>query len=107
MHGAGNRPGKDWQTYAGHVPRTRRADPLPLETDDVKIVGLGTALWVVALAVCLLLRHRLDDSGRGSWVWVCLAGVFLGVVGLRYVVRRRSAIRRDAAAAKTPREPLP
>jgi hypothetical protein len=77
-----------------------------LETDDVRIVGLGTALWLVALLACLLLRNRLSDDGRDSWVWVTLAGAFLGVVGLRYVVRRRSALRRDVAAAEAPREPL-
>ncbi|MDQ1641106.1 MAG: hypothetical protein QOJ90_457 [Actinomycetota bacterium] len=105
MHGAGNRPAEEWQTYPCRVSRTRRADPPPLETDDVRIVGLGTALWVVALVVCLLLRDRLSANGHDSWVWVALAGAFLGLVGLRYVVRRRSALRRDAAAA-APREPL-
>jgi uncharacterized protein DUF2530 len=84
------------------VNRTRRPDPLPLETDDVKIVALGTGLWVLALVACLVLRDRLADDGRQSWVWVTLAGAFLGLVGLRYVVRRRSALRREAAAQAPP-----
>jgi hypothetical protein len=87
------------------VNRTRRPAPLPLETDDVKIVALGTVVWGIALVACVLMRDRLDDSGRDSWVWVALAGTFLGLLGLRYVVRRRSALRRNAAA-QTPREPL-
>jgi hypothetical protein len=78
---------------------------MPLETDDVKIVGLGTVLWGVALVACLLLRDRLGDDGHRSWIWVCLAGAFLGLVGLRYVARRRSAMRREAADPEL-REPL-
>lgn len=106
VHGAGNRPGAGCQTYAARVTRTRRPDPLPLETDDVKIVAFGTALWIVALVVFLVLHDRLADDGHRSWLWVALAGSFLGLVGLRYVVRRRSALRRDAEE-QAPREPLP
>lgn len=69
----------------------RRPDPKPLETDDVRVVALGTGLWALALVAALLLNDRLDDDGRGSWVWVAAAGVVLGLIGLRHVVRRRAA----------------
>lgn len=65
-----------------------------METDDVAIVTLGTVLWAVGLAAALLLRDRLDEQGRDSWVWVAAAGLFLGLVGVRHVRRRRAA-RRD------------
>lgn len=71
----------------------RRPDPEPLETDDVKVVALGTVLWAVALVAALLLRGRLDEDGRGSWVWVAAAGLALGLIGIRHVRRRRSALR--------------
>ena len=84
------------------MPPTRHPDPEPLETDDVKVVAVGTALWFVALAVTLLLHDRLADDGHGDWVWIALAGSLLGLLGLRYVVRRRAALRRDAAEEVPP-----
>jgi len=64
-----------------------------METDDVAIVTAGTVLWALALIGALLLRDRLDGHGRDSWVWVAAAGVFLGLVGIRQVRRRRAARR--------------
>lgn len=64
-----------------------------METDDVAIVTLGTVLWALSLVAALALRDRLDDQGRDSWVWVAAAGLFLGLVGLRQVRRRRAARR--------------
>jgi hypothetical protein len=62
-----------------------------METDDVAIVTLGTVLWAIALVVALVLHDRLADDGRDSWVWVAAAGLFLGLVGVRHVRRRRSS----------------
>lgn len=81
---------------------TPRDAPAPLEADDVRIVALGTAVWVLALIACLVLRGSLAERGHQSWVWVALAGVFLGLVGLRYVVRRRAALRRAAHSPPSP-----
>lgn len=61
-----------------------------METDDVAIVTLGTVLWALSLVAALVLRDRLDDQGRDSWVWVATAGLFLGLVGLRQVRRRQA-----------------
>jgi len=60
-----------------------------METDDVAIVTAGTVLWALAVVAALVLRHRLDDQGRDGWVWVAAAGLFLGLVGIRQVRRRR------------------
>ena len=69
----------------------RRPDPEPLETDDVRVITLGTVAWGVALVVLVALHDRLEDDGRGSWVWVAAAGFGLGLVGVRHVRRRRAA----------------
>ena len=61
-----------------------------MESDDVAVVTLGTVLWAVALVAALLLRDRLDERGNERWVWVAAAGIFLGLVGLRLVRRRRA-----------------
>ena len=75
-------------------PAPRRADPDPLEADDVAIVTLGTALWALGLLVAIVLRDRLADGGNEGWVWIFLAGTFLGLIGVRHVRRRRAALRR-------------
>jgi len=75
-------------------PAPRRPDPEPLEADDVAIVTAGTVLWALALVVALVLRDRLTDGGNENWIWIFLAGAFLGLIGIRYVRRRRAALRR-------------
>jgi hypothetical protein len=57
---------------------------------------VGTALWAVALLGTLLLHDRLADHGRGDWVWVCLAGAALGLLGTWHVRRRRDALARSS-----------
>ena len=68
----------------------RRPDPPPLETNDVAIVAGGTALWAVALVVLLVLRVT-DHEVHDWWLEMCAAGVLLGLVGVRYCRRRRTA----------------
>jgi fatty acid desaturase len=85
----------------------RRPDPEPLETDDVRIVAVGTALWAIALVV--LVVARLAGAGvHGWWLAMCASGAALGLLGVRYCQRRRDAIARDRAvgggvAESTPR----
>jgi hypothetical protein len=64
-----------------------------MESDDVLVVTVGTALWAVGLVVTLVLHDRLSEHGNGDWVWIMAAGLFLGLVGIRYVRRRRTALR--------------
>jgi hypothetical protein len=82
------------------VAANRRPDPEPLETNDVAIVTLGTAAWAVALVAILLLGGGLDDGHQESWAWVCAAGVFLGLIGIRYVRRRRAALRAESGTRR-------
>ena len=66
----------------------------PLDVDGVGAVALGTVLWAIALIYTLIVRPSLEESGRGWWMWVCLSGFVLGLMGLPYVLRRRAAYRR-------------
>jgi hypothetical protein len=75
----------------------------PLDVDGVRTVAVGAALWVVALLALLPFAGRLADTGRAWWLFTCLAGAGLGLVGLEYCRRRRSA--RIEAADDQPVQP--
>ena len=59
-------------------PHASKPPPPPLQVDTVRVVLVGTALWVVALVVLLLLGDRVDPV----WVRTCVAGIVLAGVGL-------------------------
>lgn len=71
----------------------------PVDVDGVSAMTAGTVLWTVALVV-LLLGGTTFDSDRSSWLWVCLAGITIGAIGI-WFTRRRAAVYRAAAEAKT------
>jgi uncharacterized protein DUF2530 len=73
----------------------RRPDPAPVHTDDRKAMLVGIALWLAATAVLLVFLRPLLDSGNGWWLWTCIAGLGLGLLGLIYTHWKR---RRDGAA---------
>jgi hypothetical protein len=75
-------------------PEERRPDPEPLRTDDRKAVLVGIGVWALLLAGCLVGRDDLVAAGRGWWLWSCVCGVGLGLVGLAYL-HRRAVRRRD------------
>ncbi len=60
------------------MSRPAKKAPPPLRVDTVRVVLAGTALWVVALVVLLLLGDRVDRV----WTWTCVAGIALAGVGL-------------------------
>ena len=60
------------------MPRPAKQAPPPLRVDTVRVVLAGTALWVVALVVLLVLGDRVDRM----WTWTCVAGIALGGVGV-------------------------
>ena len=81
------------------MPRERRPDPPPLETNDVAIVAGGTVAW--ALACVVLVIARLAGADVHTW-WITMSalGAALGLVGVRYCQRRRDAIARDAGGTR-------
>lgn len=65
----------------------------PLDVDGVHTVAVGSALWLVAFLALLPFVQALRDSDRLWWLWTCIAGLGLGLIGLEYCRRRRNAIR--------------
>ncbi len=70
--------------------------PSPIEPDAVPVITGGTILWFVAFGVLMLLRDRLEAHHAGWWLWVCLAGGLLGLLGTWVARRRRAALRQAA-----------
>ena len=83
--------------------RQSRPDPGPFETDDVVIIGIGTAAWATGLAVLLALRLTGTTEVRDWWFGMCGYGIALGLYGMHYARRRHAAIARDAALGIPPR----
>lgn len=72
--------------------------PEPLEANDVATVVVGTSIWAALFLGQLPFYGWYSDHGHTWWIWSCLVGVGLGLIGLRYTTSRRAAIQRAAAA---------
>jgi Protein of unknown function (DUF2530) len=73
------------------------ADVEPLDVDGTRTVAVGTLLWLIAFVLLLPFYDRLEETHRLWWLWTCLAGFGLGVLGWDYCRRRRK--HRQAAQA--------
>lgn len=63
------------------------------------VVAPTTAVWFVAFAVLLFFVDDLRAADRMIWLWTCLAGWILGLVGLAVYAWQRRAARRGAGSA--------
>lgn len=69
------------------------AELSPLEHDGLVPIAILTALWGLAAVALFLLRADLADSDRTWWLWTCVAGFGLGLLGYAFSRRRRDALR--------------
>lgn len=67
----------------------RRPDPLPARADARKAVIAGTALFVVAAALCAIFFAPLSAAGLGWWLSCAVIGAVCGLIGLAVVQQRR------------------
>ncbi len=77
------------------------AEVEPLDVDGVRTMTVGSALWAVAVVAMLPFIGTLRDNGRLTWLWICLAGLGLGLVGVEYCRRRRKALLQDPSRRST------
>lgn len=68
-------------------PATRRPDPEPLQTDLLRIVLVGVAIWAALFVVALLARTWLEHHDRTWMLWVPPCGIALGLIGLPWARR--------------------
>ncbi len=70
----------------------RRPDPPPLHTDVFRTVLVGVVLWAVAFVVLAAgVRSPLRTHHATWWLWTCVAGIGLGLIGLVWVRRLERA----------------
>ncbi|MFF2022871.1 DUF2530 domain-containing protein [Streptomyces sp. NPDC058171] len=75
----------------------QREAPEPLEGPVVGTITGGTILWFVLFLVQLPFYGWFDEHGHLWWLWTCLAGAGLGLIGIWYVRKRDAALKRHAA----------
>jgi hypothetical protein len=69
-------------------PDVRGVRPAQIETRP--IVLIGTALWFAGFVVLLPFYGWLGRHGHRIWLWTCLAGWVLGLVGYLLVRKHRA-----------------
>jgi len=77
----------------------------PLDVDGTRTVAVGALLWLVAFVLLLPFYGRLADADKTWWLWTCLAGFGLGVIGWDYCRRRKN--RRQARIREEMSAPVP
>ncbi len=75
--------------------QSQRNELAPLEVNGITAVTIGTGIWSAATLVMVLMRDQLEASGRGNWIAIGVAGITLGLLGLRYTKRRVARIERN------------
>ena len=78
------------------------ADVDPLDVDGTRTVAVGSIMWLVGFVLMLPFYGRLADADKTWWLWTCLAGFGLGVIGWDYC-RRRKNHREAHVAERSPK----
>ena len=70
----------------------RVAEVEPMDVDGVRTMTVGTIVWGVVALAMLPFLGSMEEQGRTWWLWTALAGFGLGLIGIEYCRRRRSAL---------------
>jgi hypothetical protein len=62
----------------------------PLDVDGVRTVQVGTGLFLLGFVGLLPFYGRLEENDQTWLLWMCLAGVGLGILGAEFCRRRRT-----------------
>jgi hypothetical protein len=65
------------------------ARPPAVQMNTGRIVLVGTAIWFVAFLALLPFYGWLGRHGHRVWLWTCLAGWILGLIGYAIIGRHR------------------
>ena len=77
--------------YAAIMADKRRlVQPPAVQMNTRRIVLAGTALWFAGFVVLLPFYGWLGRHDHRVWLWTCLAGWVLGLIGWSIMRRHRS-----------------
>ena len=72
------------------MPEQRRLiQPPPVQMNAGRIVAVGTILWFIAFVALLPFYGWLGRTDHRIWLWTCLAGWVLGIIGFLLMMRHR------------------
>lgn len=63
----------------------------PVDADGLRSVQVITTMWGITLAGLLPFYPTLQSAGREWWIWVCSAGLGIGLLGIDHLRRRRDS----------------
>jgi hypothetical protein len=63
--------------------------PPPVQINARRIVAIGTLLWFVGFVALLPFYGWLGAHHHRIWLWTCLAGWLLGLLGSAIMMRHR------------------
>jgi hypothetical protein len=71
------------------MPERALVTPPAVRINTRRIVWIGTALWFVAFVALLPCYGWLGSHHHRIWLWTCLAGWVLGLIGSLLMLRHR------------------
>jgi len=83
------------ESQSSPVVQSSNHELTPLEVNGITAVTVGTVIWSVATLIMVFMREQLEDAGRGNWIAIGVAGIVLGLLGIRYTKRRAALIERN------------
>lgn len=70
--------------------RRELVNPPPVRMNARRIVMAGTLLWFIAFVALLPFYGWLGHHDHRIWLWTCLAGWVLGILGWSIILRHRT-----------------
>jgi len=89
--------GPDDHAVAGYRPPALPAAGANL----AHVVIPGTVAWFLGFVILLFFRSALREHDAMIYLWTCLAGGVLGLIGLSIYFWQRSSARRGSRSANT------
>lgn len=89
-------PERDTSGRTAQRGRAGRPKLEPMQINEAKVIWIGIGLWAAAFVILLPFRSTLISGGHGWWLYTCLAGAGLGMLGLPMVGRRKAVMHRES-----------